>query len=158
VECWESRLTFELSRPWRRGALADRCNMVGRTGRPGCHAGAGRLERTVRPQIMGEPVRHADGPCCAVGQPSILLAVSARCLGGAVAPMAAEDCIGFLAFSCFLAAGRSQRRRRGGCVAFRVHSSVVARKLLTAAPWCRNSCISWFSLQNHGASSVGRRN
>ena len=43
-------LTFELSRPWRQGSPADRGNMLLRPWRPGCLAGAGRLERRVRPQ------------------------------------------------------------------------------------------------------------
>ncbi|ABM93338.1 hypothetical protein Mpe_A0376 [Methylibium petroleiphilum PM1] len=41
-------LTFELSRPWRHGALAAK-RMINMTGsRPRCHAGAGRLERIRR--------------------------------------------------------------------------------------------------------------
>ena len=43
-------LTFELSRPWRRGPLADESNMVLGSWRPVGLAGAGRLERRVRPQ------------------------------------------------------------------------------------------------------------
>lgn len=45
-------LTFELSRPWRHGALAAK-RMINMTGsRPRCHAGAGRLERRVRPHSV----------------------------------------------------------------------------------------------------------
>jgi hypothetical protein len=47
---WLRRLTFELSRPWRQGPLADRSNIVLGSGRPVGLAGAGRLERRVRPQ------------------------------------------------------------------------------------------------------------
>jgi hypothetical protein len=44
-------LTFELSRPWRQGGPADKGNMLLRPWRPGCLAGAGRLERRVRPHL-----------------------------------------------------------------------------------------------------------
>jgi hypothetical protein len=51
TQCGRSRrLTFELSRPWRQGPLADEGNMLQRPWRPVGLAGAGRLERRVRPQ------------------------------------------------------------------------------------------------------------
>jgi hypothetical protein len=62
-------LTFELSGPWRRGALADQCNMIFRTGRPGCHAGAGRIERRVRPQRLGRCRAFAAATDNALAQP-----------------------------------------------------------------------------------------
>ena len=41
-------ITFELSRPWRQGPLADKGNIPLRPGRPVDLAEAGRLERRVR--------------------------------------------------------------------------------------------------------------
>jgi hypothetical protein len=51
-------LTFELSRPWRQGSPADQCNVILGSGRPGSLAGAGRLERRVRPRLL-QSVRRA---------------------------------------------------------------------------------------------------
>ena len=47
-------LTFELSRPWRQGPLADESNMLLGFWRPVGLAGAGRLERRVRPHPRSE--------------------------------------------------------------------------------------------------------
>ena len=77
------RSTFELSRPWRHGPQADQWMISMAAGRPGSLAGAGRLERRVRPHrdrrlerlmprvkvfVLAAPVGASEPSCFRSGQ------------------------------------------------------------------------------------------
>jgi hypothetical protein len=67
--------------------------MVLGSGRPGCHAGAGRLERRVRPQCMRNTRPHAAGADSGARQLDIPLVTDSERLGGAE-PAGARSCAG----------------------------------------------------------------
>jgi len=71
-------LTFELSRPWRQGALADENEIVRGSWRPGRLAGAGRLERRVRPCCRVPAIHSVFGVESVLGESrtGLLLAAS----------------------------------------------------------------------------------